>query len=370
MTTRQTAFKNKFNWVGQASSASLKILVVLTMANFAWAQADLDEDLNSEIDRISQQAKNGNASSSVQVNVQQPQQQAPQVQQRVQKQPTTIIEATPLMESPTERLRKARQESELQTEQKIVEKLEQSRMEDERRRSDALFGDRINNLNGQQQQQPVVVPVTQVVPAQTIVAPIAEIKEEKKPSRRIFVGGLGGIPGYMDANNVRGNYSAGVAVGSKLSDSMIVQGDFLASNYELTQRDGALIGTNYYNRVTNVDHYSFDFAIKGVFMEGSFQPNAGGVVAFSYRTYRDTRWNLLNNQADSQSLDWGLTTGFDFDLTEKFALGIDFRYMWNLTYKTSTANYQNIYTTPNNGNNNPLERLSYYQLLFLAKYNF
>src|SRR5438045_3203689 len=42
-------------------------------------------------------------------------------------QPTTYVEATPLEESRADRLRKARQDTEVQTEQKIVEKLEQSR---------------------------------------------------------------------------------------------------------------------------------------------------------------------------------------------------------------------------------------------------
>ncbi len=60
--------------------------------------------------------------------------------QRLQEQPTTVVEASPLMESNAERMRKQRQGLEVNTEQRIVEKLEEARMEDERARAERLFG--------------------------------------------------------------------------------------------------------------------------------------------------------------------------------------------------------------------------------------
>ncbi len=59
---------------------------------------------------------------------------------QVQKQPVTYIQDTPLEESKAERLRKTRQSVEVETEQRIVEKLEQSRLEDEKKRQQSIFG--------------------------------------------------------------------------------------------------------------------------------------------------------------------------------------------------------------------------------------
>ena len=55
-------------------------------------------------------------------------------------QPTTIVEAQPVQESRAELMRKARQNAEVSTEQKIVEKLEESRLREEQqpRRAERL----------------------------------------------------------------------------------------------------------------------------------------------------------------------------------------------------------------------------------------
>ncbi|MFN9066012.1 MAG: hypothetical protein ACK5V3_02210, partial [Bdellovibrionales bacterium] len=91
----------------------------------------------------------------------------------VQKQPTTLIEASPLTDSRAEGLRKARQDAELSTEAKIVEKLEQSRLEDERRRAQILFGDKLNGGETQSQPAPSPAPVAVPVAPQIIIIPAA-----------------------------------------------------------------------------------------------------------------------------------------------------------------------------------------------------
>jgi hypothetical protein len=69
---------------------------------------------------------------------------AAQAQQQAVQQPTTVVEASPVVESKAEVLRKQRQNAELATEQKIVEKLEDSRLQEEKARADRLFGDRLD----------------------------------------------------------------------------------------------------------------------------------------------------------------------------------------------------------------------------------
>src|SRR6185312_2601845 len=98
-------------------------------------------------------------------------------------QPTTVIEASPLTESGAEKLRKARQEAELYTEQNIVQKLEQSRLEDEKKRADVLFGDKFNQLNNQQNAQAAPAVVAAPVAVQQVAAPAADNKVDKEQIR-------------------------------------------------------------------------------------------------------------------------------------------------------------------------------------------
>ncbi len=311
---------------------ALKLWALMAVVPVAvFAQSTLDEEVNAELDRMYQTQPQGRVQSqsapSVQVNVQaqptvtttqnqsndqastqgvaqkqgQGQLQAQTTAQaQVQKQPVTVIEATPLAEGAAEKMRKNRQDAELTTEQKIVEKLEQSRLDDEKRRGEVLFGDKFNNLmkqsqNNQQQasqvvigngntvesvqksdqtsQQkavvapvvvatpaptPVVVAPTPVVVAAPVVAPVtpaqdeqmdreairSEVsaalsefkKTEEKPKSRSYVSVLGGSGDYPTAINVKPQYSFGVGFGQKFSDKIVAEASMLYSNYQVEQR--------------------------------------------------------------------------------------------------------------------------------------
>ncbi|MBK8201019.1 MAG: hypothetical protein IPK68_01385 [Bdellovibrionales bacterium] len=65
-----------------------------------------------------------------------------------QQQPTTYVEATPSPESRTEQFRRARQDAEANTEKILSEKLEESRLVDERRRLEKILG---NTIEGRRQ---------------------------------------------------------------------------------------------------------------------------------------------------------------------------------------------------------------------------
>lgn len=98
------------------------------------------------------------------------------VTEEVQKQPTTVISSTPLAESKAEQIRRARQDAELATEQRIVEKLEAARMEDEKRRAEILFGTKLNATAAENQNNTTVVPAAPVVAAP--VAPAAPVVDQ------------------------------------------------------------------------------------------------------------------------------------------------------------------------------------------------
>lgn len=312
---------------------------------------------------------------------------------QVQKQPVTLIESTPLVESKAEQMRKSRQDAEVQTEQKIVEKLEASRLEDERRRGDVLFGNKFDQLAQQQQAQqaPAVIQTPVVVQQAPVVTPVepkenvrdivrdelANSKNSLKveevappPSEIRYFSGIVGIGDYPDVKNVRGNYAFGAAFGTKY-DALILEGSFLYSNYTVEKIDCNCANT-YYPTLVDANQYQAAIAAKYQLMSGLVRPVLGGLVSYSYRKYD---WNNLasyypyssnyGTSSDSHAIDLGVTAGVDLELSKKFAIGFEYRYMFNLS---SRVDNQSIVTGPQYGT--PIEKLSYYTMALSAKVNF
>lgn len=324
-------------------------------------------------------------------------------QAQIQKQPTTVIEASPLTESRAEQIRRSRQDAELQTEQRIVEKLEQSRMEDEKKRAGILFGDKFNQLDQQQQQpvqQPVYAqPVQQVQPVQ-----VQQVEEPKENTRDIireelaaamkveeeaavapietkYVAGILGIGDYPDTRQVKGNYALGVAFGTKY-DNFVIEGSFLYSNYTVegqgyysggyTSGYGYPYGTSggvYVPDSIDVQQYSGSLAAKVQLFSGIIKPVFGGVVSYSYRgfSWDNKSYGYYNDtKANSHAIDVGAILGADLEFSPKYSLGLDFRYMWNLS---SRVNAENTWMSgPQYGT--PIEKLQYYVMSLVGRVNF
>lgn len=328
-------------------------------------------------------------------------------QTQVQKQPTTIIEASPLGESSAERIRRSRQDAEVQTEQRIVEKLEQSRMEDEKKRANILFGDKFNQLNNNNevQQAPVQQPVyTQPVQVQQVNEPKENtrdiIREElasalkveeqlpQAPLETKYVAGILGIGDYPDTRQVRGNYALGVAFGTKY-DNFIVEGSFLYSNYTVEGQgyySGAYsTGYNYGYPYSNsypyanngvyipdtidVQQYSGSLAAKVQLFSGIIKPVFGGIVSYSYRGYSwdNKSYGYVNDtKANSSAIDIGALIGADLEFSPKYSLGLDYRYMWNLSSRVNGGN--TWMSGPQYGTQ--LEKLQYYVMSLVGRVNF
>ena len=335
----------------------------------------------------------------------------------VQKQETTVISATPLKESKAEQIRKSRQDAEISTEQSIVVKLEESRLEDEKRRSEVLFGDKFETLQGQnalinnspnssviQQQGTIIAPVA-ATPVPAVVAPvivteapivvpapvkhedrhdrddvrgevrasIQEMKEEKKSETRSYFSGLAGLGDYPDVKNVRGNYSLGFSFGQKFNDRMLAEGSFMYSNFDVEQRDGNVIcnpGCVAYPRITRMDQYAGSAQVKYQLLGGMIRPVIGGALAYVYRTFSDTQFGNSSNYAQSHALDLGLVTGVDVELSEKFTIGLDARYMWNMTNRSQTSGFQQSFSQSVYGSDTPIEQLSYMNISLVGRATF
>ncbi len=318
-------------------------------------------------------------------------------QQAVQ-QPVTVVEAAPVSESKAELMRKARQGEEVKTEQKIVEKLEESRLKEEQQRAERLFGDKLETpaVSATATATAVVAEpvkeekVKEEKPAQVTIekveiiqpAPIAqevreekietapasskmEIKEAKEEGKdKFFVGALLAVPNYNTAN-VKTNYGAGASVGINLKSNWSVEASFLYSNHTVD---------TYWNYplFRDLDQYDFSGSAKYYILSGKLKPYLGGSVTYIYRKYQD---RMYDPNGGSQAIGWndqethavnaGLLGGVDFAISDGILIGAGLDYNFNVMNKTE-FNYAQ-YGLPNT---RPLEEIDYYTLKVSAKMTF
>jgi hypothetical protein len=341
----------------------------------------------------------------------------------VQKQPTTVIEASPLTESRAESLRKVRQDAETSTEAKIVEKLEQSRLEDEKRRAQVLFGNKLDQSASAEAapQAPVAAPVAPaqapapqiyIIPQQ--VAPAApekaaekkeEVKVEAKaepkvekeieaadkveaemsvamevpaPTSKKYFSSMIGVPVVDGSNNIQGNYALGFTFGNKYDDSFAVEGTFIFANYESKNVN------NYWNYgyldTFDVNQYSGAIATKWYMLKGMVKPVIGGVAQYSYREFNWSDKNYVRpynlGKSESHAVDIGGIIGVEVEFNPSMTVGLDARYMKNLVVRRnySTDNLNNNYyqnsVNSQYGYRTPIEDLDYYTISLSARVTF
>lgn len=306
-----------------------------------------------------------------------------------QEQPMTHVEAAPLSASRADLLRKKRQEVEVHTENKIVEKLEDSRIQDETDRADRLFGERFHRAPDRNDKveinQPVVVaPVAPPAPSQIVVVkepapPTPPPQEERTKQRQndsetgVYVFGQAGIAEYPNAVNVEGNGAVGVAVGVDVSERLSVEGNFLFSRYDI--RDGYwrnydyFDDYDYYSLYKELDQYGFQAAIKYNLLPGRFKPYIGGAIGYTYRVYTDRDHSRYygsdDDTASSNAFDAGVLIGGVVAINDSFGLGAEMKYMANLDYKTNSGILDDVYE-----DGNPLEKEDYYTLSVFGRFNF
>jgi opacity protein-like surface antigen len=212
-------------------------------------------------------------------------------------------------------------------------------------------------------------------------AALSDMKEEKKTEKKSYFSVMGGMGDYPDVSNVRGNYSAGFGVGQKVNDRMNIEGSFLYSNYSVQQRDNYTItgfpcsfGYSQYDcypRITTLNQYSAGVLLKYDILPGMFRPVIGGLAQYTYRVYSDSQFAITNNDASSHAMDMGLLLGADVEATESFTIGLEFRYLWNLTYRASDNGLvRNISKSIGSTYEKPLETLGQTQVNLVGKMTF
>jgi len=300
--------------------------------------------------------------------------QQPQSAPVAQVQPTTTVEAPAIRESRADQLRKQREDLERQTEDKLMQKLEDDRVLSEKERSERIF-----NL------QPAATPTAAPAPAPVIVqqppspapvavqqapvlapeavvttkidGPTAPASEEDKS--KFSIGGLAGLGAYPSVNNVSGTYSVGAGLSIEFPERLGVEIAALFSSYRVTNANscvypycvsggGLVLQLNQTNIIGGLTYHILDTRVS---------PVIGALAGYTRRSYSNLVTYGINSSTTSGSnaLDGGILVGVDIMATKKLSIGADFRYMMNISYTTDNAL---AYYGPILGN--PVETLNYY----------
>lgn len=360
------------------SSALFQSLLLACLSGQALAQSEY-EVVEATRERNSQQPifivnKNDSKAASIQE-----QESTATSQNRVYAQPTTVISANPIRDSRADEVRRARQDSELETELKIVEKLEESRLRDERRRAKRLFGDRLNTRDdeggsddyGYEERAPkkeVRIIEVQAAPAPVQASEPKDLLQTAVVKEKVdqdYYGILNfGFSEYPDVANVRSNISLGAMLGIE-NKKIRFEGMFNYAQSELI--DVRVLPAR---RVLDVDHFMFGATTKFVFGKGMVRPYVGGSIVYVYRNYQDQNsFGGSQGTASSHAFDIGPVAGVDVEITKDFSVMSEFRYSTNI-YNQVNASFQNPMFINQGFVGTPLEMLDYYQLMFGLKYTF
>jgi outer membrane protein W len=199
----------------------------------------------------------------------------------------------------------------------------------------------------------------------------ADLLEAKgqKPSYKYYVNGLVGTADYPDAYNVESDMAAGVSFGGYLNDRVQIEAAYFFSKYYINEKYWA----DSMDLWRKMDQHNFMVNAQYVIYTGLIRPHVGAALSYTYRQY-DTpgnAWstnNYLYEDASSTSVDMGPAFGASFHFSELFALGLDFRYMINLTNSRNSDYLSTQYYGSEDVE--PIEKLSYYMFTLSGKFHF
>lgn len=265
--------------------------------------------------------------------------------QAVITQPTTVVEDSPLVESKAEKLRRVRQNAEVETEQKIVEKLEESRLQDEQERMDNLFGDKLDAKKAEP--APAVAAPVVVVPA--VAAPVEEKKSEeinkdelkaeiaesvkadlnalkeaeKKPEfkKRMVIGAGAGTIDYA-SGGIESDFAGGFTLGYEFRERMELEAGFTVSEHTAIE----YIPFGY--SIQNMDQYNFSVGMRYSVLPYFVSPVVGAMLSYTHRVYDIPL--VPEREIETDALDAGFLVGLDVLLSDNMSVTMDYRRFVNI----------------------------------------
>lgn len=194
------------------------------------------------------------------------------------------------------------------------------------------------------------------------------IADQRESVKKYYASAVVGIAAYPEVSNVDKGYNVSAAAGYYFNDRVMFDLGFGLAKSQMSVKN--LLVTNQRDSF-DINQYQGNLGAKyqldGLF-DTAVKPVAGAVLSYTYRKY-----NLLNglttssgNTGSSTALDAGFSAGLDYDLSQTYVLGLDFKYMFNLSNKVSSN-----YTNPSYGYDGiSIEKLQYYIAGLSARMNF
>ncbi len=269
--------------------------------------------------------------------------------QKIHQTPTTTIEASPLSPSRADQLRKARQDVEVQTEQSIVEQLEASRLELEKKRAESL----LKKISSADEVAPQSVQVVPAAPA--AVAPVAPVddseqkaeisqlkqevqnlKTEKERPRDDNYMSFGiGMPNYQNVINLKSDASFGIGVGFKSPNNVVFEGSLYYSLLRIERPTTSPFGG--LPEIDNVDQFNGMASVKYAFFSGKVRPLIGALASYTYREYSCGQFWTCNGRSKTHALDAGGLVGGEVQVSDTFSVGVEYQYLRNLSNRTEAS---------------------------------
>ena len=245
---------------------------------------------------------------------------------QVSNQPVVRVVGIPTSSTYATELKKSRKEAEVETEQKIVEKLESSRLRDEQERLKKLFGDT-------PKQKTVVAPTVPSTPITVKATDESEIYSEtveEEDEDSIYVGFHGGQSSNLTRalENVTSYGSFGISFGAFDESGLILESSFYYSQHQVENADSAYLNNSDIYGLTDVHQLTGVLSLKYTPLTNRFKPYAGVAVSYNYRLYSDYYVceygsQYCDSQAKSDSIDLGADVGVNFELSKKVSIGFN-----------------------------------------------
>ena len=259
---------------------------------------------------------------------------AAQNAQAVSQQPTVRVLGAPISTTYAVELKKSRHEAELQTEQKIVEQLESSRLRDEQERLRKLFGGK----SSKNQPKTVVVEGEHAVDNSEIymeVNPPVQIQD----SESVYIGLHGGQASNLTRGlkNLKSHASLGLSFGASDDSGLMLESGFFYSKHQIQDiSDEYKNNQHNYGESDMTDVYQLGglLSLKYTPFSGRFTPYVGAAVSYNYWIYSEDTNDTINscsgvnfkycdNQVKADSVDLGAQVGADFKLSNKVSIGFN-----------------------------------------------
>ncbi len=300
-------------------------------------------------------------------------------------------------------IKNSRKNLEYKTDEKVIEKLEWSRIEDEKDRADRLFGNRLDKKHddykndGYEKEDEYKKPAVVVVEKPAYEVPN---KAEEKADyndvtayssnsfwQQAYIAPMIGVMN-TSASNVSSDMSTGLAFGSRFATNFSVEGSFLYSDLTMDSNLNEVIDNETYASFKSADQYTFGLGVAYHFNQwGMFVPKIAGLLGYTYREFDQTRFG--NGSGSSTAVDAGIGIGADMMITKNVSIGAELRWMSNMSYSRDNSELDgsrsDLSRNSRYGRNGsrydrygrtsgetvaPLEEASYQMFLVNGKFNF